>query len=409
MSGNNNPPVTTRQRAAIIASLQGASPGPASFDDASLQLNQGQCGNRDSDREASTSNVTNPAFDQLTLIEAFSNIALQQRDQQRANQQLHHLVATLTEKVDDLSRRQEYDELRPEDNGENNSAPSHADDGEKVTEGDEREDEDDEEESSEEDEVGEQRFVDHTFYRHKIGEGFAQRQPSDLAPSKPAYFNIDDQVARTLGDSKFAAKRQEYTITVANAFFTAIANEAQKDALEAFEAGNHKTAYKLFKQVSNNLKAAADMQGDRMLFLNINSDPGATSKQKSFANDILRNEFTPGVTDRGGSASTRRKFELYEEQCLKATLGASAKAQANKHLAAGAYGGGGAGTVAEPKKRFKDGQPTKKQPTKRGAGEKAAGERPKPALKAEGSFLKNKTQPKNGKKAHFEAEQSDSD
>ncbi len=61
------------------------------------------------------------------------------------------------------------------------------------------------------------------------------------------------------------------------------------------------------------------MHGDRMLFLNINSDPGATSKQESFANDILRNKFTPGVTDRGGSAITRRKFELYEEQCLKAT------------------------------------------------------------------------------------------
>jgi hypothetical protein len=315
----------------------------------------------------------------------------------------------LSEKVDDLSRKQNYEELQPEDNGENNSAPSQADDGEKVTASDEREDEDDEEESSEEDEVGEQRFVDHTFYRHKIGEGFAQRQPSDLAPSKPAYFNIDDQVARTLGESKYAAKRQEYSITVANAFFTSIANEAQKDALEAFEAGNYKTAYKLFKQVSNNLAAAADMQGDRMLFLNINSDPGATSKQKSFANDILRNEFTPGVTDRGGSASTQKKFALYEEQCLKATLGASAKAQANRHLAAGAYGGGGAGTVSEPKKKFKDGQPPKKQPTKRGVGEKATRERPKPALKAEGSFLKNKTQPKNGKKAHFEAEQSDSD
>ena len=65
--------------------------------------------------------------------------------------------------------------------------------------------------------------------------------------------------------------------------------------------------------------------------------------------------------------------------------------------------------MSEPKKKFKDGQPPKKQPTKRGAGEKATGERPKPALKAEGSFLKNKTQPKNGKKAHFEAEQSDSD
>ena len=108
MSGNNNPPVTTRQRAAVIASLQGASPGSASFDDASLQLNQGQPENRDSDREASTSNVNNPAFDQLTLIEAFNNIALQQRDQQRANQQLYHLVATLSEKVDELSSKQDY-------------------------------------------------------------------------------------------------------------------------------------------------------------------------------------------------------------------------------------------------------------------------------------------------------------
>jgi len=45
----------------------------------------------------------------------------------------------------------------------------------------------------------------------------------------------------------------------------------------------------------------------------------------------MRNEFAPGVTYRGESASTRRIFELYEEQCLKATLGASTKAQANKH------------------------------------------------------------------------------
>ncbi len=74
-----------------------------------------------------------------------------------------------------------------------------------------------------------------------------------------------------------------------------------------------------------------------MLFLDINFDPGATSKQKSFANEILRNEFTPGVTERGGSTSTQRKFQLYEEQCLKATLGASAKAQANRHLAARVY------------------------------------------------------------------------
>jgi hypothetical protein len=37
-------------------------------------------------------------------------------------------------------------------------------------------------------------------------------------------------------------------------------------------------------------------------------------------------------------------FKLYEEKCLKATLGASEKAQAHRHLLAGGYGnGGGAG------------------------------------------------------------------
>jgi len=39
-------------------------------------------------------------------------------------------------------------------------------------------------------------------------------------------------------------------------------------------------------------------------------------------------------------------FKLYEEQCLKATLGASAKSHANMYLGAGSYGnGGGAGNI----------------------------------------------------------------
>ncbi len=75
-----------------------------------------------------------------------------------------------------------------------------------------------------------------------------------------------------------------------------------------------------------------------MRFLNIISDPGATTKQKPFANGILRNEFSPGVTDLGGSSSTHKKFQLYEEHCLRATIGASAKAQANRHLSARSYG-----------------------------------------------------------------------
>ena len=89
-----------------------------------------------------------------------------------------------------------------------------------------RSENDEDEDESDSEEGGEQRFVGHTYYRHKIVEGFAQRQPSDLAPSKPGYFNIDDQVSRSLADTKFSAKRQEYQVTVANAFFAAIANEA---------------------------------------------------------------------------------------------------------------------------------------------------------------------------------------
>ena len=89
---------------------------------------------------------------------------------------------------------------------------------------------------------------------------------------------------------------------MANAFFASITHKVQKDVVEAFEAGDIKNAICIFKQVSNNFGATRDMLDDRMLFLNINADPGAPSKQKSFTNDILRNDFTPGVADRGGSA-----------------------------------------------------------------------------------------------------------
>jgi hypothetical protein len=134
-------------------------------------------------------------------------------------------------------------------------------------------------------------------------------------------------------------------VTVANAFFASIAYEAHKEAVEALEANGIKNAMCLLKQVSNNLGATRDMLNDRMLFLNINADMGAASKQKSLTNDILHNEFTPGVTDYVGSTKTHRYFKLYEEQCLKATLDASAKAQTNRHLAARVYGNiGGAGS-----------------------------------------------------------------
>ena len=132
---------------------------------------------------------------------------------------------------------------------------------------------------------------------------------------------------------------------MANAFVASLAHEAQKNVVEALEAGNGQNALCLHKQVSNNLEATREILIDRMLFLNINADPGATSKQKLFTNDILRNEITPGVADHGGySVKTHTCFKLYEEECVKATLGAFVKAQANMHLSTGGCGnGGGAG------------------------------------------------------------------
>ncbi len=81
-------------------------------------------------------------------------------------------------------------------------------------------------------------------------------------------------------------------------------------------------------------------------------------------------------------------------------MGASTKAHANRHLSARAYGGGGAGTIADSgKKKFENGQARPKKPLpKRNAGERAPGDKPKSSLKAEGSFLKGKSQQRGGKK-----------
>ena len=120
--------------------------------------------------------------------------------------------------------------------------------------------------------------MDHTFYRHKIGEGFIQRKPSELALAKLAYFNIDDQVTRALSAAKASARRAGYMVTVTNASFASMAHEAQKDVVEALEAGDVKNAPCLLKHVSNSLEAPRDMINNRMLFPIINADPVATSK-----------------------------------------------------------------------------------------------------------------------------------
>ncbi len=121
-----------------------------------------------------------------------------------------------------------------------------------------------------------------------------------------------------------------------------------------------------------------------------------------------------GVADRGGFAKTHIHFKQYEELCLKVTLGASLKAQAIMHFATRGYGNGdGAGSSNKSSFSNIDG---KKSGARKGSEpqsaprDKASRQHPKPALKAEGSYLKNTEKGQSqGKKAHFDLEAYESE
>ncbi len=66
-------------------------------------------------------------------------------------------------------------------------------------------------------------YVNHIYYQDRIEEGFAKRYPSRLFfLSKQGYYAINDQVLRSLTSSEYSAKASEYTITVADALFSAV-------------------------------------------------------------------------------------------------------------------------------------------------------------------------------------------
>ena len=209
-----------------------------------------------------------------------------------------------------------------------------------------QDDDDDNNNDDDDDEIGEvDDYVSHLFYRERLAEGFDKRSPSRLAANKPAYFPIDDSVTRTLATSKYSAKAAEYSITVANAFFAAVTRAALDDAIAATKEGDTKSASILLAQVSNNMAAIEDLHRDRMLFLDLTSDPSASATEKDYANNILRNEFTPGVQNKGGSSKANKNFAAYQQQFLRATQFASAKATANRHLASSS--GSGSSTTYE--------------------------------------------------------------
>ena len=211
---------------------------------------------------------------------------------------------------------------------------------------DDREVQDDDDDNNDDDsdyEIGEvDDYVSHLYYRDRLAEGFDKRSPSRLAANKPAYFPIDDSVTRTLATSKYSAKAAEYSITVANAFFASVTRAALDDAIAATREGDTKSAAILLSQVANNMAAIEDLHRDRMLFLDLTSDPSASATEKDYANNILRNEFTPGVQNKGGSSKANKNFAAYQQQFLKATQFASAKATASRHLASSTGAGSSA-------------------------------------------------------------------
>jgi hypothetical protein len=117
------------------------------------------------------------------------------------------------------------------------------------------------------------------------------------------------------------------------------------DAITATNNGDPTTVAILLSQVSNNMAAIEDLRRDRMLFLDLTSDPNASATERDYANNILKNKFTPGIHNKGGSAKANKIFAAYRLQFLKATQFASAKATANRHLASSSGTGSGMGAA----------------------------------------------------------------
>jgi hypothetical protein len=54
-----------------------------------------------------------------------------------------------------------------------------------------------------------------------------------------------------------------------------------------------------------------DMHRDRMMYLDLTSDPSSSASEKDYAINVLRNYFTPGVQDKRGSARSNKVFAAY--------------------------------------------------------------------------------------------------
>jgi hypothetical protein len=67
------------------------------------------------------------------------------------------------------------------------------------------------------------------------------------------------------------------------------------------------------------MAAIEDMYRDWMLFLDLASGPNTSATERDYANNVLRNEYNPGVQNKRGSARSNKLFATYQLQFLKAT------------------------------------------------------------------------------------------
>jgi hypothetical protein len=71
------------------------------------------------------------------------------------------------------------------------------------------------------------------------------------------------------------------------------------------------SSYILFAHVSNTMAAIEDLHRDMMMFLDPTSDLNAPASKKDYANNIIRNEFTPRVHNKWGSSKATKNFAAY--------------------------------------------------------------------------------------------------
>ncbi len=97
-----------------------------------------------------------------------------------------------------------------------------------------------------------------------------------------------------------------------NAFFASVTKAALDDAIEAKNnGGDPETVPIPLNQVQANMTAIEDMHRDRILFLDLTSDPNSSASEKDYANIILRKEFNPEDQNKGESANSNKIFSAY--------------------------------------------------------------------------------------------------